>query len=502
MTTATALPIPSGSEQNASQTLSVQPANGNMTAKKQTIQLEKKDDTKNVSSSFDEQKQTTATFQDALTNTIQKKLTPEKTEKEKAAKKDNPLSDAVEQLLTAQRPIENVLSAPPAPSLKNIKNANSINSTPAKSHFSSDPLKITLSRPHKSIATVGDTGSHTNNAEDPIRQKSANHAVTVIAPAAAAAQPAATSGQRAATNQPLPAANTAFAAKPLPSSPSSKNAASENAALSEKSAPLKTQKIKPISFGNFVQQSQIKAPANPQPTDNSASLEQLENASGTTKTYASSNSLKAQAAQNLSKTKTVDAEKPAFPTVINSSAVAPAGPYHSATDIMQSAPAVLQTNSSVKPAIRSPIDQIVSHLQMRSLPLEHQIRLVLSPAELGAIRLTFTQMDGQIAGLIEVQNEQTRAELQQLFGQLTAALESAGLTFARLEVAGWDNSTPSNLSSSQDDQSPRRHFEQTPDFLFPADYRETVENAFQDNTPLADFEKTDVSVSDGLNLYI
>lgn len=151
----------------------------------------------------------------------------------------------------------------------------------------------------------------------------------------------------------------------------------------------------------------------------------------------------------------------------------------------------------------APIDQIISHLQLRSNPLEQQIRLTLSPAELGAIRITFSQAEGQIVGLIEVQKEQTRAELQQALGQLTAALETAGLNVARIDLANWNSASQNNANNAP--QSQNQPFQE------PMERQFENHMSFSDNPSVFSSEpkKADENqpamqkVSDnGLNLYI
>ena len=95
------------------------------------------------------------------------------------------------------------------------------------------------------------------------------------------------------------------------------------------------------------------------------------------------------------------------------------------------------------------VDQIVQTLQLRTFGADSQVRMMLAPEELGAIRITFRQTDGEIVGLLEAQKPETRKELEQSVGQLAAAMETAGVQVRRIEVVPWS----ANNQSSRSDQS-------------------------------------------------
>ncbi len=84
-----------------------------------------------------------------------------------------------------------------------------------------------------------------------------------------------------------------------------------------------------------------------------------------------------------------------------------------------------------------PVDQIVQNFQLRTFGVEQEVRMTLAPQELGAIRLTFRQVDGEVVGLLEVQKNDTRRDIEQSLGQLTAAMENAGVQMRRIEVVPW-----------------------------------------------------------------
>lgn len=93
-----------------------------------------------------------------------------------------------------------------------------------------------------------------------------------------------------------------------------------------------------------------------------------------------------------------------------------------------------------------PADQIVQTMQLRTFGAEQELRMTLAPQELGAIRLTFRHTEGQVVGLLEVQKDQTRRELEQSVAQLTAAMENAGVQVRRIEIIPWTANTPQQSS--------------------------------------------------------
>jgi hypothetical protein len=99
-----------------------------------------------------------------------------------------------------------------------------------------------------------------------------------------------------------------------------------------------------------------------------------------------------------------------------------------------------------------PIDQIVQTLQLRTFGADSQVRMMLAPEELGAIRITFRQINNEVVGLLEVQKTETRKEIAQSISQLTAAMETAGIQIRRIEVVPWTSNpqTPRGEQFTQD----------------------------------------------------
>lgn len=154
-----------------------------------------------------------------------------------------------------------------------------------------------------------------------------------------------------------------------------------------------------------------------------------------------------------------------------------------------------------------PIDQIVQTLQLRTFGAESQIRMSLVPEELGAIRITFRQIDNQVVGLLEVRNTETRKEIERSIGQLTAAMENAGVQVRRIEVVPWNNNSQNSRGEqfTQDfDARSRQEMYQSNDGE--AAHRQS-RKGFQENSELqtaaAASQKSETTLSEtGLNFFI
>ena len=98
-------------------------------------------------------------------------------------------------------------------------------------------------------------------------------------------------------------------------------------------------------------------------------------------------------------------------------------------------------NHSHTPPVETakPVDQIVQHLSSITVSgAQQRIRLTLTPEDLGTVRITFNQSEGEVVGLLEVQKNQTRREVEQALPQLISAMQSSGVQVRRIEVVQWD----------------------------------------------------------------
>ncbi len=141
-----------------------------------------------------------------------------------------------------------------------------------------------------------------------------------------------------------------------------------------------------------------------------------------------------------------------------------------------------------------PVDQIIQTLQLRTFGADSQVRMMLAPEELGAIRITFRQIEGEIVGMLEVQRSETRRELEHSVGQLAAAMESAGVQVRRIEVVPWS----ANNQSSRNDSSGQEFDAATHQEM----HRYYGEGTSQNDTPAPFNEDSDIAGAvPGKNAY-
>ena len=69
---------------------------------------------------------------------------------------------------------------------------------------------------------------------------------------------------------------------------------------------------------------------------------------------------------------------------------------------------------------------------------QQRIQLTLTPEHLGTIRITFNQTEDEVVGILEVQKNQTRREVEQALPQLISAMQSSGVQVRRIEVVQWN----------------------------------------------------------------
>ncbi len=106
--------------------------------------------------------------------------------------------------------------------------------------------------------------------------------------------------------------------------------------------------------------------------------------------------------------------------------------------------------SSSSTLFQKPIEQVLNAIPTTITGSAQQIRVSLSPEELGAVRITFRQQDEQIEGLIEIQNNEVRKDIEKSIPQIAAALAESGVTVRRIEIVPMQNSSQQqNESFSQ-----------------------------------------------------
>ena len=118
-------------------------------------------------------------------------------------------------------------------------------------------------------------------------------------------------------------------------------------------------------------------------------------------------------------------------------------------------PSVGAEKISFQQAFLKPSEQIIDQIQTTLTGRVQQIQVTLSPAELGTVRITFRQQDGQMEGLLEVQNSQVRKDVEKALPQIAAALAQNGIEVRRMDIASMPNQQQSGQESFQ---SPSHNF--------------------------------------------
>lgn len=103
--------------------------------------------------------------------------------------------------------------------------------------------------------------------------------------------------------------------------------------------------------------------------------------------------------------------------------------------------------SSSSTLFQKPIEQVLNAIPTTITGSAQQIRVSLSPEELGSVRLTFRQQDEQVEGLIEIQNSEVRKDIEKSIPQIVAALAESGVTVRRIEIIPMQN-TPQQQNES------------------------------------------------------
>jgi len=96
----------------------------------------------------------------------------------------------------------------------------------------------------------------------------------------------------------------------------------------------------------------------------------------------------------------------------------------------------------------TPGEQIIQNLKSNPVVPDRQINISLNPPELGRIRITFQQTDGEITGLLEVEKAQTRYDVEKSLPQIIASLQENGVQVQRINVVLDEQSQPDQPKNS------------------------------------------------------
>lgn len=158
--------------------------------------------------------------------------------------------------------------------------------------------------------------------------------------------------------------------------------------------------------------------------------------------------------------------------------------------------------------LHTPSQQVLKHLPDAAALAPRQIRITLSPAELGTVRIAFQRDNQEISGLIEAQRPEVRREIEQAMPQIISTLQQQGLSVRRIDVHIMpDASANRDTSGALNDSSMQREFAQSGghDFeresAFSDRSSENPAGAAEEWSPFTHSKRSSFS-GGGLNLYI
>ncbi len=149
----------------------------------------------------------------------------------------------------------------------------------------------------------------------------------------------------------------------------------------------------------------------------------------------------------------------------NAAADAPAAAQTTAPSGTSSVQSVTSTGRTGVDAAQpqSPTEQIIDAIKAPNVSPNRQINISLNPAELGRVRISFQQSNGEITGLIEVERAQTRYDVEKNIPQIVASLQDSGMQVKRIDVVQDNNSQNNNQQSELTDQFTQANKQGYPD---------------------------------------
>ena len=104
------------------------------------------------------------------------------------------------------------------------------------------------------------------------------------------------------------------------------------------------------------------------------------------------------------------------------------------TQAVSAASSVSPASASASDMKASPAEQIIETIKASSITPDREISMVLNPGELGKVRITFQQSEGEISGILEVEKAETRSEIEKALPQIIATLQDGGVQIKRVDV--------------------------------------------------------------------
>jgi flagellar hook-length control protein FliK len=141
--------------------------------------------------------------------------------------------------------------------------------------------------------------------------------------------------------------------------------------------------------------------------------------------------------------------------VSNTATDAPAGSTTQTNTVnavsgVQSTAAASRTDGLAQP--QSPAQQIIDAARAPDVSPSSQINLTLNPDQLGRVRISFQQENGEITGMIEVEKAQTRYDIEKDIPQIVASLQDSGMQVKKIDVVQDNNPEPDRQKSELTDQ--------------------------------------------------
>lgn len=104
---------------------------------------------------------------------------------------------------------------------------------------------------------------------------------------------------------------------------------------------------------------------------------------------------------------------------------------------------------TARPTYTKPSEQLIEQIQNKITGNTQEIRVTLNPADLGSVKITFRQEDGQVEGLLEVQDSEVRKDIEKALPQIATVLAQNGLQVRRLDVTAMPSPQQNNQQSQQ-----------------------------------------------------
>lgn len=108
-------------------------------------------------------------------------------------------------------------------------------------------------------------------------------------------------------------------------------------------------------------------------------------------------------------------------------------PVSESTSVQATAASDAQV-ASLKSPVQNVGEQILDSVHASMARGDKQVLIRLDPPELGSVTVRFQEQDGQISGILEVSQDQTRQEVEQALPQVLRGLQEAGVLVRRLDV--------------------------------------------------------------------